>query len=288
MTVTPPRPAPRTRPLVVAHRGDWLEGDQPGAQNSVRAVLSAVAAGADGAEVDARLSADGTVVLHHDAEIGPADVQAGCEAPEGTAVFALAGPALRPLATLAELLGRLAQRLAPLSAPGERPGTAGRRAGFDRRAGFLLNIELKDLPGEPGWDSRHVLAARVAELLEAGLAPGPLDVVVSSFEPASLDAFRHHAPGTATALLLEQGDDWRYHLGRAEGLAAVNPEDAMAVPELFAAASARGLAVVPWTVDEPGHAVELAALGAAGLITNRPRALLDALDRAGSTGQACG
>ena len=201
-------------------------------------------------------------------------------------MFALAGPALRHLATLAELLGRLAERLAP-PAPGERPGTAGRRLVY-RRAGFVLNIELKDLPGEPGWDSRHVLAARVAELLEAGLAPGPLDVVVSSFEPASLDAFRHHAPGTATALLLEQGDDWRYHLGRAEGLAAVNPEDAMAVPELFAAASARGLAVVPWTVDEPGRAVELAALGAAGLITNRPRALLDALDRAGSTGQACG
>ncbi len=52
-------------------------------------------------------------------------------------------------------------------------------------------------------------------------------------------------------MLLEQGDDWRYHLGRAEGLAGVNPEDAMAVPELFAAAASRGLAVVPWTVDAP-------------------------------------
>jgi glycerophosphoryl diester phosphodiesterase len=71
-------------------------------------------------------------------------------------------------------------------------------------------------------------------------------------------------------------------------LAAVNPEDAMAVPELFSAASSRGLAVVPWTVDKPGRAVELAALGATGLITNRPRALLAALSSATKRGQARG
>jgi glycerophosphoryl diester phosphodiesterase len=279
---------------VIAHRGDWLEGDHPGAQNSVRAVLSALDAGADGAEVDARLSADGTVVLHHDAEIGLADLGAGCDAPEGTPVFALGDPALIHLATLAELLGRLAEllgRLAELLAtppgllatppePGGQPGAGG------RHRPFLLNIELKDLPGEPGWDGRHVLAARVAELLDAGLAAGPLDIIVSSFEPASLDEFRRHAPGGPTALLLEQGDDWRYHLDRAEGLAGVNPEDAMAVPELFDAASSRGLAVFPWTVDEPGRAVELAALGAAGLITNRPRALLAGLNSATKRRQA--
>jgi glycerophosphoryl diester phosphodiesterase len=279
---SPTGPTSSTRPLVIAHRGDWLEGDHPGAQNSVRAVLSALDAGADGAEVDARLSADGTVVLHHDAEIGPADVGAGCHAPEGAPVFALGDPALSHLATLAELLSRLAELLATPPEPGGQPGAGG------RHGPFLLNIELKDLPGEPGWDGRHVLAVRVAELLDTGLAAGPIDITVSSFEPASLDEFRRHAPGTATALLLEEGDDWRYHLDRAEGLAGVNPEDAMVVPELFAAASSRGLAVVPWTVDEPGRAVGLAALGAAGLITNRPRALLAALDGATKRGQATG
>ncbi len=269
---------PPTRPLVVAHRGDWLECDHP--QNSIRAVLSALRAGADGAEVDARLSADGTVVLHHDAEIGPADVAAGCRAPEGTAVFALYDPALGHLAALAVLLSRLAEVLGPPSDADGHPGAGGRC----RR--FLLNIELKDLPGEPGWDGRHILAGRVAELLGARPGASLLDIVVSSFEPASLVELRRHAPGTATALLLEEGDDWRHHLDRAEGLAAVNPEDPMAVPELFAAASARGVAVVPWTVDDPDRAVGLAALGAAGLITNRPRAMLAALRNTPQGGQA--
>ncbi|MGO9659553.1 MAG: glycerophosphodiester phosphodiesterase [Acidimicrobiales bacterium] len=261
---------PAPRPLVIAHRGDWLEGDHPGPQNSVAAVLSALEAGADGAEVDARLSADGTVVLHHDAETGPADTEAGCAAPQGTPVCALADAALRHLGTLAELLSTLTE------------GNALPPAGA-RRARVVLNVELKDLPGEPGWDDRFVLAQRVAGLLHARHLSS-LDVVVSSFDPASLHHFRGHAPATATALLLEERDDWRYHLDRAEGLSGINPEDAMAVPELFSAASSRGLAVVPWTVDSPDRALELAALGAAGLITNRPRALLAALNRTGTRG----
>ncbi len=297
---------------MIAHRGDWLEGDDPGPQNSIGAVLSALAAGADGAEVDARLSADGTVVLHHDPGIGTADLELGCEAAAGTPLCLLADRALRHLGTLAELLSALAERGSP--AWGTAPGSPA-----------VLNIELKDLPGEPGGDGRHLLAQRVAELLDAshiarsalchpvrlgpapvpwaqgtasvagvtsvagvasaaGVAsvPGPassLEVIVSSFDPAALDQFRRHSPGTTMALLLEQGDDWRCHLGRAEGLSAVNPEDAMATSDLFALAAAQGLAVIPWTVDSAGRAVALAALGAAGLITNRPRALLKALNR---------
>jgi len=285
---------PATRPLVIAHRGDWLEGDPPGQQNSIVAVLSALGAGADGAEVDARLSADGTVVLHHDAEIGAADLELGCEAAAGTALCLLGDDDLRHLSTLAELLSALAP-----------PSTPAR--GGDQRGPVVLNIELKELPGEPGWDGRHLLAQRVAELLDtshiassalchplrAGLGAAPpsgrmpspelpssLDVIVSSFDPGALEHFRRHSLGTTTALLLEQGDDWRHHLGRAEGLSAVNPEDAMAVPELFAAAASRGLAVIPWTVDSAERTLELAGLGAAGLITNLPRALLRALNRA--------
>jgi glycerophosphoryl diester phosphodiesterase len=277
---------PATRPLVIAHRGDWLEADHPEPQNSIAAVLSALEAGADGAEVDARLSADGTVVLHHDAEIGPADVAAGCAAAVGTPVCALPTTALGHLGTLAELLGTLAER-------------ATRAFATAPSGPVVLNIELKDLPGEPGWDSRHILAQRVAGLLDAShmassalcrevpsrprtgpsspQVPSSLEVIVSSFDPGSLEHFRRHAPGATTALLLEAGDDWRYHLDRAGGLSAVNPEDAMAGPELFTAASSRGLAVVPWTIDSPDRALALAALGAAGLITNRPRALLEGL-----------
>jgi glycerophosphoryl diester phosphodiesterase len=166
----------------------------------------------------------------------------------------------------------------------------------------VLNIELKDLPGEPGWDGDQLLARRVAVMLLArpleywppqglpaaatppagpgaasGVWPARLHVVVSSFDAASLARFRNDVPGAAVALLLDTAADWRRELASAEGLRAVHPAEADAQPELFAAAAACHLAVVPWTVDDPRRAVELAALGAAGLITNKPRALLRAL-----------
>jgi glycerophosphoryl diester phosphodiesterase len=282
----------RVRVLVLAHRGDWLEGDDPKPQNSVDAVLAALEAEADGAEVDTRLSADGAVVLHHDAEIGPSDVKAGCAAPVGTPLCELTAAELGHLNTLAELLDALERRAD--------------HDGRDRRhLPVVLNIELKDLPGEPGWDAHGILARRVAQSLasrrvdswlsapsprpelsarpprpEAQLARSSVQVIVSSFDPASLDQFRVHAPAATTALLLDQGDDWRAKIARARGLSAVNPAETMAQPEFFAEASCRGLAVVPWTVDAPGRAAELAELGAVALITNMPRAVRRALRRA--------
>ena len=279
--------------MVIAHRGDWLEGDHPAPQNSLAAVLGALAAGADGAEVDARLTADGAVVLHHDADVGLPDVQQGCTAPLGTPLCDVAGSELAHLCTLRGLLGAV-EHWADKTRERSRP--------------VVLNIELKDLPGEPGWDSGHALAREVANILLArgvgnrptvtASMPGapawpqppagpqvvsPLQVIVSSFDPACLEPFRRRAPGLATALLLSDEDDWRSRLaGYADGLQAINPDEALAQPELFAQASARHLAVVPWTVDDPERAVRLASLGAAGLITNRPRAVTAAL-RGGRT-----
>jgi glycerophosphoryl diester phosphodiesterase len=251
------------RPLVLAHRGDWLEAETPWPQNSVGAVLSALAAGADGAEVDARLNAQGTVVLHHDPEIGPADLQAGCLAPLGTPICDLADADLGHLSTLPELLARLAS------------GTSTVLGGHT--GAVLLNIEMKDLPGEPGWDAVLPLARTVADLLGRHLASNRVDVLVSSFDVAAIAWFARNGPGTASALLVDEGDDWRQMLGQVPGIGALNPAEGLARPDLFAAAAQEDLAVFPWTVDSPARAIELAGHGATGLITNRPRALLAAL-----------
>jgi glycerophosphoryl diester phosphodiesterase len=268
--------------LVVAHRGDWFEGQDPAPANSIQAVLAALAAGADGAEVDARLTADGSVVLHHDAAVGMPDLREGCRAALGTPLCDLARPELAHLSTLADLLDAM-------------EGWASGALAAGRLRPVMLNIELKDLPGEPGAAHNDILARDVAQTLvrrRFGNWPGDcarpaaehepplpaLQVVVSSFDAACLDRLRGHAPGLATALLIDEGDDWRYQLDtHGEGLQAVNPAESLAEPELFRAAAARGLAVVPWTVDDPSSAARLASLGAEGLITNMPRAVAAAL-----------
>jgi glycerophosphoryl diester phosphodiesterase len=258
---------------VIAHRGDWLEGPGPLPQNSVAAVLQALDAGADGAEVDARMTADGVIVLHHDARLGADDAHAGCRLPSGTAICDARASEVGHLGTLSGLLEALAE-------------WAGRGGGAGEDAP-VLNVELKDLPGEPGWDAGYRLVHDVARLLvEAGAGewPGPrgsapVRVIVSSFDPVALAELRRLSPGLAAGLLLAPGADWRAALPGAVGLRAVNPADADGGPELFAAASAAGLAVLPWTVDDPVRAAALAAMGAAGVITNRPRSVLAALGR---------
>lgn len=64
----PPAPAPRgpdTPPLIVAHRGAWEQAPQ----NSLDAVRQAAALGCDGIEIDVRRTADGQLVLVHDARL---------------------------------------------------------------------------------------------------------------------------------------------------------------------------------------------------------------------------
>jgi glycerophosphoryl diester phosphodiesterase len=55
-----------SRTLVVAHRGAWDEAPQ----NSLEAVLRAAALGCDGVEIDVRRTADGRLVVVHDARVG--------------------------------------------------------------------------------------------------------------------------------------------------------------------------------------------------------------------------
>ena len=50
---------------VFAHRGDTSSA----AENTIGAFLAAVRAGADGVELDVRRSADGALIVHHDAAV---------------------------------------------------------------------------------------------------------------------------------------------------------------------------------------------------------------------------
>ncbi len=51
---------------------------------------------------------------------------------------------------------------------------------------LVVNMELKDLPGEPGYDGHHLLARLVARfVVDHGLVAR---VVISSFDLSALDA----------------------------------------------------------------------------------------------------
>lgn len=200
-------------------------------ENTVPAFLAAREQGSDWVELDVHLAADGGLVIVHD----PAY-------PDG-----------------AEVLDH------PASA---RPGTVPLLdEALDACAGMGVNIELKVV--RPGTD----LVERVLALLaERSTRDADGEICISSFDEATLDLVRRLDPDTATAqLVLDLSADQDVIERAAEkGAVAVNPWDPFVDGAFMDRCRALGLAVNPWTVDDPGRIVELAALGVDGIITNTP------------------
>jgi glycerophosphoryl diester phosphodiesterase len=228
---------------ILAHRG----ASATVRENTVAAFVEARRLGADGVELDVRRSADGALVVHHDASIA--------------GVGPIAGLAVADLPAFVPLLD------AAIAACGE----------------LLVNIELKDLPGEPGWDPAYPLAALVTQLVgEQDLAGR---VVVSSFELAAVSAVRTAGALIPTAWLTPRGFDQAAALESVieGGHHGLHPHHLGITPELVDRAHQAGINVVTWTVDDPDRVAEMAAAGVDGIITNRPDvalAALDALERA--------
>jgi hypothetical protein len=68
----------RELPLVIAHRG--ASAHHP--ENTIAAFRGAAEAGADMVELDVRITADGALAVHHDAQLGDGQPLAGREGPD--------------------------------------------------------------------------------------------------------------------------------------------------------------------------------------------------------------
>jgi len=221
-----------TRPVAVqAHRGspDLAAGI---GENTVEAFLRAGRLGADGVELDVRLTADGALAVHHDPVIGG-------------------------LGPVGELRVRQLPDHVPLLS-----------AALDACGDLLVNIEVKNLPTEPGHDPDETAARKVAALVvEAGLSDR---VVVSSFWPASLEAVAEVDATVPTALLLAGWADagWGLEQARELGCRALHPHGSLVTSDLVDGAHRVGLAVAAWTVNGAAAVAAMADLGVDTVITD--------------------
>ena len=234
--------------LILAHRG--LPGiDCP--ENSAAAVGAAFDRGADGVEVDLRLTADGVLALSHDPDL-----------------HRLTGVALGIAgSTWSDLVATAGQRDVQLARAEEV---------LDLAAGRRVVLEVKQPP--PGRTSGLLTAVAVVALVGRAQRAGvDLDVTVSSFAPHIVAAVRmllpHHS-GVRTALLGCPEDEASAILrqGVDAGHEEVHPHvrSVLKEPAVVAAAQDCGVAVVPWTVNARRDLQRLAMLGVHGLITDIP------------------
>lgn len=213
------------------HRG-WRSRFPDNTEAGIRAVATV----ASGVEIDVRSSVDDRLVLSHDPVLGGLVVSE------------------TPWNRLADVdLGgyppALLEDVADLSVP--------------------IDLEVKNDPGEPGFDPSHRIARAVADWAR----PGDL---VSSFWWPSIDAVLQSHPDVATGLLL-----W----GPVDPIAAVRhavdgghgtivPEHDQVDAGLMDMARREGLRVFTWTVNEIAEATRLAVLGVDAIITDRPGELI--------------
>jgi glycerophosphoryl diester phosphodiesterase len=142
------------------------------------------------------------------------------------------------------------------------------------RAQVLIEIKREASSGAPDG----VEARTIAAVHKAGVAG---EVALACFDPAVLQRCRACDPSVARAHLFHRApvDD---ALGSAAAVAAtfILPEKGMLSPELVERASAAGLRVATWLIDDPDELLALKPYALYGVGTNRPAAMLEALAEA--------
>ncbi|MCU1456193.1 MAG: glycerophosphoryl diester phosphodiesterase [Actinomycetia bacterium] len=233
---------------VLAHRG----ASRRAAENTLEAFEIARELGADGVELDVHASGDQVLVVHHDAEADGLGVLHDFSVAEITA--------LRPdIPTLETVL--------------------------ERCAGMLVNVELKNLPGDADFDPNHGIAVLVVELLQDRAARGASDsVIVSSFNLETIDRVHADDASVPTGFLTFAGLDpvFALTLAAERGHTALHPQlQALAgdAPGVVERAHELGLHVNVWTVNDPDDVRALRDAGADAVITDVADVALAALGR---------
>jgi glycerophosphoryl diester phosphodiesterase len=241
---------PELLPLVVAHRG--ASATFP--ENTLESFAAAVEAGAQAVEFDVRLSADRVPVVVHDPDVSRRTDGAGF-------VHEL---------TVAEL-----KRLDAGGGGEPRTEIPTLREALDLLSGRVgVDIEIKNIPGEPAFDSpdEAVVAATLREL-DAAAFSGP--VLVSSFNWLSIERSRELAPDVPTGFLTIAAMDPFAAIvyAREAGHGWVLPQaDAVraAGGGFVEEAHGAGIRVGTWVADEEGPMAGLFQLGVDAVATNDP------------------
>jgi glycerophosphoryl diester phosphodiesterase len=265
-------------------------------ENTVEGFVRAMALGVEGFELDVGVSADGIVVLHHDLALNP-DIARD----HGGAWLAAPTPLVRALSR-AELARFDVGRLRPGSAyarrfPDQQPIDGARIPTLAEvlaaTGTAALTIELKTDPTRP---AASVSAAAMADAAAAVvLAAGATRrVMLESFDWRGPRHLRRTRPDLACALLTAPETvagaaswwggphpaDFAGSVPRAvaaEGVGTWAPDHADLTRDEVTEAHELGLAVLPWTVNDPDAMRRLLAWGVDGLISDRPDLALGVL-----------
>lgn len=234
------------KPLIIAHRGASAHAPE----NTLAAFELAVEHGADGIELDAKLTADSQVVVIHDFTVNRTTGSEGkvreltLEQLKKLDAGSFFGPqfAGEPIPTLDEVFQAVGQKT-------------------------LINVELTNYTS-PG----DALPDLVADLVEKhGLQDR---VFFSSFHPLTLVRIQRRLPNAPAAILTMEGaKGWllRDFVGRWISPKVAHPYYTDVTEKYLTREHSLGRRINTWTVNDPNEMKRLFNLGIDGIITDDPR-----------------
>jgi glycerophosphoryl diester phosphodiesterase len=264
------------------HRG--CRGLMP--ENTIGAMLHALAMGVTTIEMDIVISADGVPVLSHE----PFFNHEISRKPDGKPVTEAEEKSLNIYhMTVKEIqsydVGTQYHTRFPdqLKIPAVKPTLAEVFAAVKeymmtaKRPFPFFNIETKC---QPETDNRYhpepeVFVDKIMEVVKAYQQEE--QVIIQSFDPRSLQILHRKYPVIKTALLIEEttGGDLKSQL-KSLGFTPdiYSPAYALVTPELIRSCHEKNIAVIPWTVNDTATIKKLKLMGVDGIISDYPNLLL--------------
>jgi len=257
-------------PRVFAHRG----GGALGPENTIAAFDRGLAAGADGLELDVRLSADGIIVVCHDETLdrttnstGPVSARSAAELSRLDAGY------------------RFADGAGGYPFRGQGVNVPTLREVFDRYPDIPIIVEMKP-------DTEAMGRALAAEVVAAGAVDR---VCAAGYGSRSLSAAREALPALASGAsrmevrlaLYRSWAGWPPTRTAYGGYQVPEHAGSLRVvsPRFIRHAHRAGLHVQLWTIDQASDMERLLAWGADALISNRPDLAVTIRNQCVSSGQ---
>jgi glycerophosphoryl diester phosphodiesterase len=255
-------PAAAAAPTIHAHRGGALEFGKPVLPEDAMPAFRATAEIAGTwLELDTVVSADGVPVVIHDSTLDRTTDCAGNVL--NTPVAEIDKCRIDKLGVSETLVD------APLTPPVRVPRLAEVLA-FAAERGLGVNVEIKRIPGDPGYvPGDSGFAQKVMEVVKAA-ALDPQRLIVQSFDPSNLDVAAQALPGVQLSFLtLAQANEGAPEFAASRGYHWVSPGG---VPSASFMQRARSLGrkVVPYTLNDEADVKAAAAVGVDAIITDDP------------------
>jgi len=244
------------RPLLLAHRGDLTNAPE----NTLPAFSQAIQKGADGVELDAKLTVDGHVIVIHDPTVDRTTNGNGKVASYNLET-------IRKLDAGAWFDAKYAGTQVPLL------GEVFEAVGRDR----MINIELTNYS-----TPRDGLTQKVCELIKRH--NNQSQIIFSSFFPSNLKIAAQLLPDVPRGLLAMPGllGLWARSFGFMFGdYQASHPHISNVSREQMARAHRIRRRIHVWTANTPEEVTRLRDWGADGIFTDDPATAVKALGRGG-------